>query len=272
MQAAEREKSIGIFDSGLGGLAVASEVTQRMPDEDILYFADFANLPFGPKPQEEVRGFVGRIVEFLLSKEVKAVVIACNTATVAGLERAKEIAQKVPVVGMINPAVETVLGKEKFNKVGVIGTAGTINSRSYEKAFRMKGWEKPLFGNACPDLLRLAEKGNIEDQEQIDELADKCVSPLLKKEIDALILGCTDFTCVKEAIKNAVPSNVDVIDPAREVALTVNEKLNSNNQTAEARAESHLAFYHTDGLPDKAEQFARNIFDLTIDEIVSTDI
>lgn len=267
-----QKKPIGIFDSGLGGLAVTAEVVKEIPDEDILYFADFANLPFGPKPQEEVRGFAGRIVEFLLSKEVKAVVIACNTATVAGLEKAKEIARKVPVVGMINPAVETVLGREKFNKVGVIGTAGTINSRSYEKAFRMKGWEKPVFGNACPDLLRLAEKGNIEDREQINELAEKCVNPLVKKGIDAIILGCTDFTCVKEAIKNAVPSSVEVIDPAREVALTVDEKFNSNNQTAEAGTESHLAFYHTDGLPDKAEQFARNIFDLTIDEIVSTDI
>ncbi|MBS3792105.1 glutamate racemase [Candidatus Bipolaricaulota bacterium] len=266
------EKPIGVFDSGLGGLAVTSEIAQKMPDEDILYFADFANLPFGPKQREQVEGFVSRIVDFLTSREVKTIVIACNTATVAGLDKAKEIAGEIPVVGMINPAVNTVLNRGCYSRVGVIGTAGTINSSSYEETFVKNNWKKTVHGHACPNLLRLAEKGEIDDKERINRLARECVNPLLEKGIDALILGCTDFTCVKDTLKEVVPSRVDIIDPAREVARTVNERLKSRDWMGKEGDESQLFFYHTNGLPEETREFAKKVFNLTIDEIVPTDI
>jgi len=267
-----QNKPIGIFDSGLGGLAVTSEIVQIMPDEDILYFADFANLPFGPKKREQVQGFVTRIVDFLASRKAKAIVIACNTATVAGLPTAKEIAGGIPVVGMINPAVEVVLEQGRYEKIGVIGTAGTINSKSYEKNFREHKCKNPVYGHACPNLLRLAEKGEINEKERINQLARECINPLLEKGIDALILGCTDFTCVKDTLKEVVPPRVDIIDPAREVARTVNEKLKSRDWMRKGEDESQLFFYHTNGLPEETREFARRVFNLTIDEIVPTDI
>jgi len=267
-----KEKPIGIFDSGLGGLAVTSEVVSEMPAEDIVYFADFANLPYGPRKKGEVRGFVGRIVEFLLSNEVKAVVIGCNTATVAGLDKAREISEDIPVVGMINPAVEVVLNKARYEKIGVIGTAGTINSKAYNNELRKNGWENTVYGQACPELLRLAEKAEINDQTRINRLAKQCISPLLKKGIDGLILGCTDFTCVKNNLEEAAPSGVDVIDPAREVSLRVKHILESSSWNRTSKGKGSLVFYHSGRLPEKARQFASQVFNLSVNKTVAVNI
>lgn len=165
-----KERAMGIFDSGLGGLAVAREVLRNMPQEDIIYFADFAHLRYGPRPRKEVEEFTLQAVDFFMSKDVKAFLIACNTASVAGREEAQKKASEIPVIGMIETAVKATLAGGNIQKVGVIGTTGTIKSKVYEKTFQAGGAKARIFSNACPNLLRLAEKGQITDTNRIEEL------------------------------------------------------------------------------------------------------
>lgn len=267
-----RDKPIGVFDSGLGGLAVAAEIMHEMPRENIVYFSDFAHLPYGPRPVEEVRDFVEDIVDFLLAKNVKAIAIGCNTATVAALDVAKKRADPIPVVGMIEPAVEAVISNGNFKKIGVIGTAGTIKSKDYQNQFRSRNPEIRTYGHACPDLLRPLEKGEIDDQDKITKMAKECVHPLIEKQIDVLLLGCTDFTCAKEQIKQVLPSHIQLIDPAQEVAKRVKKLIESNNQTSSKSRKGDFVFYHSGEAPDRTEEFAKRIFNISINEISKVSI
>jgi len=215
-----KEKAIAVFDSGLGGLAVARKVMDEMPEEDIVYFADFAHLPYGPRLREEVKGFVLQVIDFFVRKDVKAILIGCNTATIAGGKEAQERVSDIPVIGMIEPAVKAVLKHDNIQKVGVIGTIGTIKSKAYEEAFRQLSPSIEVLGHACPELLRLAEQGKISDRGKIRLLAKDCISPLEAEGIDTLILGCTDFTCIAAELRAVLSPDIQMVDPAKEVVKT----------------------------------------------------
>jgi len=262
-----KERAIGIFDSGLGGLAVAREVLGEMPQEDIVYFADFAHLPYGPRPREEVREFTLQAVDFLMSKGVKAILIACNTASAGGTEEAQEKAAEIPVIGMIEPAVKAALAHGNIQKVGVIGTIGTIKSRVYEKTFQARGTKARILSNACPDLLRLAEKGQITNTDKIEELARMCVYPLEKEGIDSLVLGCTDFTCIKNELRKVLAPHIKIVDPAREVARTADEALEMRGWRRWGRRQGSFGFYESGEGPKQLKEFAERVFDIKIGAI-----
>ena len=259
-----KERPIGIFDSGLGGLAVAREVLREMPQEDIIYFADFAHLPYGPRPREEVEEFTLGAVDFFMNKDVKAIVIACNTASVAGGEEAQKRASEIPVIGMIEPAVKATLAGGNIQKVGVIGTAGTIKSNVYEKTFLAAGAKASVFGNACPDLLRLAEQGQISDTNRIEELARECVDPLEKEGIEVLILGCTDLTCIRDQLRKVLAPQITIIDPAEEVARTADEALQKMGWRRMRRGAGSFSFYESAEGPKHMKEFAERVFNIKI--------
>jgi len=255
-----KERAIGVFDSGLGGLAVAREVLREMPQEDIIYFADFAHLPYGPRSSEEVKEFTLQAVDFFISKNVKAILIACNTASAAARKEAQEKASAIPVIGMIEPAVEATLAHSTIHKVGIVGTIGTIKSKVYEKTFQDKGTKARIFSNACPDLLRLAEQGDLTDTKQITELARMCVHPLERKGIDILVLGCTDFTCIKDHLRKVLAPHIKIIDPAKEVARTADEALQMRGWRHLGRKKGEFYFFKTAEPPVNAVEFAWRAF------------
>lgn len=255
---------IGVFDSGLGGLAVARQLFDKLPAEDVVYFADFAHLPYGPRPAEEVRGFALEAIEFLLGKGVKAVLIGCNTASAAMAGVAQERAAGIPVVGMIEAAVEAVLRGRQVMRVGVVGTIGTINSHAYQKAMHRRSPSVEVFGHACPDLLRLAEQADIGDSQRIRALAQACVAPLIAEDIAALVLGCTDFTCIAEELRAVVPPEVRIIDPAAEVVAVTARILQEKAWNRAGNGTGDVVFYASGTPPKGVREFAQRVFGISI--------
>jgi glutamate racemase len=260
-----KEKAIGVFDSGLGGLAVAKKVLDEMPEEDIVYFADFAHLPYGPRPREEVRSFVLQIVDFFVRKGVKAILIGCNTASAVAAEAAQERASDIPVIGMIKPAVKAALQYDNIRKVGIIGTIGTIESKAYQEAFGQLFPSVEVLGHACPELLRLAEQGRIYDKSNIQILAKDCVSPLESQGIDALVLGCTDFTCISTELQAVVNHEIQIVDPAKEVVRTAARILEENHWRRAKDKRGNISFFSSGKAPQGASKFAQRIFNICLD-------
>lgn len=208
---------IGIFDSGLGGLAVLREVRRLLPYEDVVFLGDTARQPYGPRPVEQVRQFAVEITGYLARQGVKMVIIACNTASVAGREAAQRAFPDLPVLGMIAPGVRAALDASQGNRIGVWGTAITIDSQAYDRRILERDPDVKVLGVACPELLRLAEKGQIDDRPYLLELAHRYFEPLADFGADTLILGCTDLTCVRDIAQEVAGEEVTVVDPAEEV-------------------------------------------------------
>ena len=237
-----------------------------MPEENIVYFADFAHLPYGPRMREEVKGFVLQVVDFFVREDVKAILIGCNTASIAGGKEAQERASDISVIGMIEPAVKAVLKHDSIQKVGVIGTTGTIKSKAYEEEFRQQSPSVEVLGHACPELLRLAEQGKIDDRDKIRLLARDCISPLEAEGINALILGCTDFTCITAELRAALSPDVQMVDPAKEVVREAARILRGNHWQRTGKERGHISFFSSGKAPQGAKEFSRRIFDIQIEE------
>jgi len=252
-----KKRAIGVFDSGLGGLAVARRVMDEMPNEDIVYFADFAHLPYGPKPHEEVKEFTLQVVDFFVGKGVKAILIGCNTASAAAAGAAEERAREMPVIAMIEPAVRATTKYGDIHKVGIIGTKGTIDSKAYEEAFRQLSPSVDVLGHACPEVLRLAEQGKIDDKAKIRILAKECLSPLEREGIDALVLVCTDFTCIATELQAVLSPDVQMIDPAKEVARAAARILEENHWRRAGEERGHIEFFASGPPPQGARDFAQ---------------
>jgi glutamate racemase len=209
---------IGIFDSGLGGLAVMREVMKWMPDENILFFGDTLRQPYGPQTIEAVRKYSLEITNYLVRQGAKMVLIGCNTASIAGGNEAQAAHPDIPVIGMIDPGVSAALNTSQSKQIGIWGTEITIASQAYDRAIVQVTPDAKLVGVACSTLLRLAEKGQIDNRPYLRSLIAKDLEPVLSIEADTLILGCTDFTCVRDIIEEVVDGRMVVVDPAEEVA------------------------------------------------------
>jgi glutamate racemase len=221
----QAEAPIGIFDSGLGGLAVLREVRRLLSNEDVLFVGDTARQPYGPQAVEDVRRYATEITGYLAAQGAKIVIIACNTASVAGREAAQRCFPELPVLGMIEPGVRGALAASQRSRIGVWGTALTVDNRAYDKLILELDPGMEVLGAACPELLRLAEKGQIDDRPHLLELARHYYQPLARFQADTLILGCTDLTCVRDIAEEAAGEGVVVIDPAEEVAREAREIL-----------------------------------------------
>jgi glutamate racemase len=216
---------IGIFDSGLGGLAVLREVRRLLPNEDVIFVGDTARQPYGPQPVEDVRRYATQITGYLAARGAKMVIIACNTASVAGRDAAQQCFPDLPVLGMIGPGVRAALAASQCSRIGVWGTALTVDNRAYDKLILELVPEMQVLGAVCPELLRLAEKGQIDDRPYLLKLAHDYYKPLAHFQADTLILGCTDLTCVRDIAEEAVGDGVTVVDPAKEVVREARDLL-----------------------------------------------
>ncbi|MCF6367037.1 MAG: glutamate racemase [Bacteroidales bacterium] len=239
MTKTDKNQAIGIFDSGAGGLTVASAVKNLLPEEKIIYFGDTAHLPYGDKSTETVKTYSLKITDFLLERKCKVILIACNTASAAAYEAVKKrAAEKAIVINVIDPATEFVAEQENLKKIGVIGTKGTIQSGSYTKKIKSIQKNKEVVSLQTPLLVPMIEEGFI-----YDNISNSIIKEYLSNEklnnIDGLILACTHYPIIKNQIRKFYNFKTAVIDSSVVVAqklkeiLTENNLLNSNKKTPE---------------------------------------
>jgi glutamate racemase len=213
---------IGVFDSGVGGLTVARAIIDQLPHESIVYVGDTAHSPYGPKPIAEVREYALAVMDDLVARGVKLVVIACNTASAAMLRDARERftdGYGIPVVEVILPAVRAAVRQTRTGKIGVIGTDGTIKSRAYEDAFAAaSGLE--VFAQACPRFVEFVEAG-ITSGPELFQVAEEYLAPLKAAGIDTLVLGCTHYPLMAAAIQYVMGPEVTLVSSAEETAFDV---------------------------------------------------
>ncbi|MDL1892867.1 glutamate racemase [Sphingobacteriales bacterium CHB3] len=241
-------KPIGVFDSGIGGLTVVRALTQRLPHENIVYFGDTARVPYGPKSPQVIREYAAQDVEFLISRDVKMIVIACNTVSGVALDVVMKHA-KVPVVGVILPGADAAVAATRKRRIGVIGTIATVNSKAYSHAIRLLDKEAEVFSRACPLFVPLAEEGWTHHT-VTGLVAKEYLFPFKLEKIDTLILGCTHYPILKDAIRTAVDESVTLIDSGEATAVEVERILDEKKLRNPSQLKPHLQFFVSD-LPAK---------------------
>ncbi len=259
------DKSIGIFDSGIGGLTVVREVTNLLPDEKLVYFGDTARVPYGSKSPRVVREFALQDALFLSTKNIKAMIIACNTASAEALE----LLQKefdIPVIGVIKPGASAAANVTKNGKIGVIGTYGTIASGAYKTELLAVNSSLEVISVACPLLVPLVEEG-WESKEVTREILREYLSPLIDKNIDTLILGCTHYPILKQLIREVAGDEVALIDSAEASAAELERILNDKGLGA-AKGDSSIEHeYYVSDFPFKFKETAERFLGEKLPEV-----
>lgn len=264
-----RNKAIGIFDSGIGGLTVAAEIFKNLPNEDIIYFGDTGRTPYGPRSPEIVKRFSRQDVNFLIEKNVKFIVVACNTASAVALDYIRGI-YNIPMIGVIEPGARAAFRKSKNKKIGVIGTQGTISSSSYQKALNEIEKELKIYPRACPLFVALAEEGYT-DKPATKLIAHDYLDELARKGIDTLVLGCTHYPLLKSAIAEVMGPGVRLIDSAQETAAEVKKALENLGLLTVAKRAGTRKFYVSDS-PDKFKRVGERFLGRRIGRVELIDI
>ena len=255
---------VGVFDSGIGGLTVARELMRQLPHESIIYFGDTARVPYGPKSPETVRRYSREITSFLQEKGVKAVVVACNTATAHALpELRAEL--PIPVVGVVEPGARAAVASTRNGSIGVIGTFGTINSGAYERAIRALTPGATITTRACPLLVPLVEEGWL-DTEATRLIAREYLSPLIGARIDTLVLGCTHYPLLKPLLTEVLGDRVRLIDSAEETAKETARLLEERGLRAPDGVPPTHQFLASDA-PQQFLQLGRRFLGTAIDRV-----
>jgi glutamate racemase len=228
---------IGVFDSGLGGLTVAHAIMRQLPGESLVYFGDTARVPYGPKSPDTVRRYSREITTFLLEQGVKAVVIACNTATAHALPMLRDMLA-VPVIGVVEPGARAAVRATRTGRIGVIGTAGTIRSGAYVRAIHAEEPDADVIALACPLFVPLVEEGWTSHAAS-KLIAREYLAPFVGGAVDTLVLGCTHYPLLKPLIADIVGPGVRLIDSAEETAADTRRMLSSNSLESAEREGSY---------------------------------
>ncbi len=246
-----RDAPVGIFDSGIGGLTVARAIARRLPLESTIYLGDTARVPYGPKSPETVRRYAREIMEWLLQQGVKAIVVACNTATAHALDDLRRSAP-VPVIGVIEPGARAAVAATRRGVVGVIGTAGTIASGAYRRALLAARPGLEVHQQACPLFVPLVEEGWI-DRPATRVIAEEYLAPLRASAIDVLVLGCTHYPVLAPLLQDVMGPGVTLIDSGEETARDLEGELAAR----ELAASGESTATHRWAATDDVDRFAR---------------
>lgn len=246
-----KNRPIGIFDSGVGGLTVVKEVFKKLPNERIVYLGDTARVPYGTKSPESVKRFSIENARFLKQFNVKLIIVACNTASSISLPLLRKHF-KIPIIGVIKPGARKAAGLTRNNRIGVIGTPTTIKSSSYKKEIKQISRRINVISQACPLFVPLVEEGWLNGKITSD-ITKKYLLPLTVKEIDTLVLGCTHYPLLKNVISLAIGKNVLIVDSASSVAEEASNILKRLNILSTTVKKPYHRFFATDAV----EQFAR---------------
>lgn len=268
----DRNAPIGVFDSGVGGLTVAREIMRQMPNERLVYFGDTARLPYGSKSKETIIRYSHQIIRFLETKQVKAIVIACNTASAYALDEVKQDSL-VPIIGVIKAGARMAVDSTRNGKIGIIGTEGTINSNIYTEVMMGMRADIEVTGRPCPLFVPLVEEGLLHDS-VTDEIASRYLSTLKGKYIDTLILGCTHYPLLRSTIKRIMGEDVVLVNPAYETALELKSLLTENDLLIDEESSNQgekYCFYVSDAA-DKFTRFATSILPGEVKETVQITI
>ncbi len=258
---------IGIFDSGVGGLTVLHQLLQLLPEENFVYFGDTARVPYGSKSRQTITHFSFQDVNFLLSQEVKMVVVACNSASSNSLSELKA-KYKVPIFGVIEPTIASL--SEEISKIGIIGTSATIESGSYQKMIKQKlGNEALLYEKACPLFVQLAEEG-LSDSHIADTVIEHYLSEMKANSLQALILGCTHYPLFITSLQRYFGDSVSMVNPALEVAKEVHKYIHDNG-LENKNGRGDIRFYLSD-VPRNFGSVSVNFLQREIEDITKIDI
>ena len=247
------DQPIGMFDSGLGGLSVWREVVKLLPNEPVIYLADSANCPYGPRPEEKIQQLCDRNVDLLLSKGCKLIVVACNTATSAAIAHLRE-KYKVPFIGM-EPAVKPAALHTKTNNIGILATQGTLNGKLFNETKNRFAESVNAHLQVGHELVEIVEKGLYESPEA-EEVLRKYIEPMLDKNVDHIVLGCTHYPFLSKLISKIAGDKVTIIDPAPAVALQTKRKLEEHEMSAPSHVTPRHSFFTT-GDPLVMQDFIR---------------
>ena len=241
----ENDKSkriIGLMDSGLGGLSVFKEVREQLPQENVIYFGDTAHAPYGEKTDNQIRDFVSTIIDFLIQKEVKLIIIACNTATAVALGAVQD-KYPVPIIGVIQPGAYEAVKQTKNNRIGIIGTEVTIRNQSYEKLIKKIDSSILTFSNSCTNqIIREMEEMALRNEDAIKNLLKECVKPIMNNGIDTIVLGCTHYPFLKKYIKEVIGLEIWLVNPAKATVKQA-KKLLEEQKLINARKNKTNSFF-----------------------------
>lgn len=281
------KKPIGIFDSGFGGLTVARAIHERLPQESLIFFGDTERCPYGTRDLREVRGFVRQICTWLSEKDVKMIVIACNTATAAGLALA-QMEFDVPVVGVVEPGARGAVRMTRNRKVGVIATQATVDSAIYADTIRTLDAGVTVYSSAAPRFVEIVEDGLRKSNSPIErltaeasdvylrpafqEIARDYLDPIKKAGVDTLVLGCTHYPVLEPLIQQAVGENVSIISSSDETAKEVVETLTYRGHLCDGSIPPHNSFNTTGRDLDEFRQIGGHIFGEPIEDLSYVDI
>lgn len=241
-------RPIGFMDSGVGGLTVVKSAKRLLPNEEVVFIGDEARMPYGPRPTEEVVEYSRQMAAFLISKNIKAIVIACNTATSAAFEILKE-ELSVPVIGVIIPGAASAVKATQNNKVGVIATIGTIKANVYPKTLEKINANVEAYPLACQEFVEIAEK-NEAHQPKTKVFVEEKLAQFKKNNIDTLILGCTHFPLLSDSIQAAVGKKVRLVDPGVETTKQLQSLLKDRQIDRSSDLEIHDRYYSTGNLTE----------------------
>lgn len=263
------ERAIGVFDSGVGGLTVLSELTARLPGERFVYLGDNARTPYGPRPAAEVRGFTLESVEWLLGQEIKLLVLACNTATAQALPQVRD-RSPVPVLGVVRPGAVAATAATRSGHVGVVATAGTVASGAYVDAISEADPRLAVRQQACPDLVPLVEAGELEGP-RVERAVRGYIGELRASdpEVDTLLLGCTHYPLLRSLIEREVGPAVAVVDSAFTTAVAVEDFLDALLMRATPPGGVRVA---TTGSVEAFERVAVRLFGAALPPVEAVDL
>lgn len=262
------EWSIGVFDSGVGGLTVVKEISRYLPKERIIYLGDTARVPYGSRSPETIVRYSRDNARFLMERGIKLLVVACNTASSVALDYLKKILP-IQVVGVVEPGARRALEITRSGRIGVIGTEATIKSRSYEKAITKLDGKAQVFAKPCPLFVPLVEEGMIENSITYS-VAEYYLKDLKSKRIDTLVLGCTHYPVLKRVIQDVMGGSVTLVDSAEEVAKVVTSLLQKNGLNSRNKKGS-IKYYVTDA-PEKFKKLGRIFLTKNLSEVEKVEL
>ena len=268
----DRESPVGVFDSGVGGLTVAREIMRNLPSEKIVYFGDTARVPYGSKSRETIIRYSRQIIRFLQEQQVKAIVVACNTASAFALDAVRDEFD-IPIIGVIEPGARVAAEQTRNKRVGVIGTVGTVGSKIHAEYLKEFDPEITVFAKACPLFVPLVEEG-FKEHQVTEEVIEYYLESMRSTDIDAMILGCTHYPLLRSKIRAYMGDKIQIVNPAYETAMDLKCLLEENDMANDGTEGQHsnYSFYVSDAA-EKFRKFANTVmpFDVPIPNVVNRD-
>lgn len=263
---------IGVFDSGVGGLTVAREISRQLPEENIVYFGDTARVPYGSKSQNTIIRFSEQIIRFLKTKNVKAIVIACNTASALALDAVKDEFD-IPILGVVIPGARAAVEATQNGKVGIVGTEATVQSGMYTKVIQAMNPKISVIEKACPLFVPLVEEG-FKEHVVTQEIIEYYLESMKNTDIDAMILGCTHYPLLRSKIRNYLGEKIQIVNPAYETAMDLKRLLEEMGMANDGKSGQHstYSFYVSDAA-EKFRRFANTVmpFDVPTTNVVNIE-